>query len=189
MTTGASEAIVAAVLAFVEPGDEVLVWGAAGGLGHAAVQIAKLLGAGVIAVVGNPGKAGFVKTVKTYDVNGFVTVKEEPVTGAAKPLCVVNPKSGGGRTGQVLGELRATIERALGAADDAERLPATGEQRVGRLELHLRRVPLLLGALRLDELGGDVRREAAESVPARPARRPPRQHRRRPPNLSTPWPR
>lgn len=28
------------------------------------------------------GHAEFVKTIKTYDVNGFVTVKEEPVTGA-----------------------------------------------------------------------------------------------------------
>jgi diacylglycerol kinase (ATP) len=36
-----------------------------------------------------------------------------------KPLCVVNPKSGGGRPGQVLSELRATIERALGDVDVA----------------------------------------------------------------------
>lgn len=36
-----------------------------------------------------------------------------------KPLCVVNPKSGGGRTGQVLADLRGTIERALGAVDIA----------------------------------------------------------------------
>jgi len=34
-----------------------------------------------------------------------------------KPLCVVNPKSGGGRTAQVVSELRATIERALGEVD------------------------------------------------------------------------
>ena len=38
---------------------------------------------------------------------------------SSKPLCVVNPRSGGGRTGQVLGDLRATIERALGEVDVA----------------------------------------------------------------------
>jgi NADPH:quinone reductase-like Zn-dependent oxidoreductase len=47
----------------VQRGDTVLVWGAAGGLGHAAIQIAKLLGAKVIAVVGDDSKAGFVKTL------------------------------------------------------------------------------------------------------------------------------
>lgn len=45
----------------VGPGDTVLVWGAAGGLGHAAVQISKLLGAEVIAAVGDAGKAGLVR--------------------------------------------------------------------------------------------------------------------------------
>ncbi|MDG6942185.1 MAG: zinc-binding dehydrogenase [Nitrososphaerota archaeon] len=43
--------------------DTVLVWGAAGGLGHAAVQIAKLVGAKVIAVVGNDEKADFVRSL------------------------------------------------------------------------------------------------------------------------------
>ena len=46
----------------VSPGDSVLVWGAAGGLGHAAVQVAKHLGAQVIAVVGDGRKEGFVRS-------------------------------------------------------------------------------------------------------------------------------
>ncbi|MDG6902768.1 MAG: zinc-binding dehydrogenase [Nitrososphaerota archaeon] len=47
----------------VGPDDVVLVWGAAGGLGHAAVQIAKMLGAEVIAAVGDAAKSEFVKSL------------------------------------------------------------------------------------------------------------------------------
>ena len=47
----------------VGKGDTVLVWGAAGGLGHAAVQIAKHFGARVIAAVGDAKKAQFLKSL------------------------------------------------------------------------------------------------------------------------------
>lgn len=36
---------------------------------------------------------------------------------SARPLLIVNPKSGGGRTGRQLGELREVIERAAGSVD------------------------------------------------------------------------
>jgi crotonyl-CoA carboxylase/reductase len=45
----------------VKAGDNVLVWGAAGGLGVFAVQICKLVGANAIAVIGSPDKADLVR--------------------------------------------------------------------------------------------------------------------------------
>jgi len=49
--------------AAVGPGDTVLVWSAAGGLSHAAVEVAKLLGARVIAAVGDDEKVEFVRSL------------------------------------------------------------------------------------------------------------------------------
>lgn len=50
-------------VASVQPGESVLVTGASGGVGLHAVQIAKLLGAKVIAVTGNEAKAAMLESV------------------------------------------------------------------------------------------------------------------------------
>src|SRR6201996_6777337 len=47
----------------VKPGDNVLVWGAAGGLGIFAIQICKILGANPIAVVSSPDKYDMIKAL------------------------------------------------------------------------------------------------------------------------------
>ncbi len=47
----------------VKPGDNVLVWGAAGGLGIFAIQLCKVLGANPIAVVSSPDKVELVKSL------------------------------------------------------------------------------------------------------------------------------
>ena len=57
----------------VGPGDAVLVWGAAGGLGHAAIQVAKLQGAVVIAAVGDGSKSRFVRSMGADHVVEYKT--------------------------------------------------------------------------------------------------------------------
>jgi crotonyl-CoA carboxylase/reductase len=47
----------------VKPGDNILVWGAAGGLGIFAIQLCKVLGANPIAVVSSPDKIDLVKSL------------------------------------------------------------------------------------------------------------------------------
>ncbi len=48
----------------VKPGDNVLIWGAAGGLGIFAIQICKILGANPIAVVSSPDKYDLVQVAR-----------------------------------------------------------------------------------------------------------------------------
>ena len=47
----------------VKPGDNVLIWGAAGGLGIFAIQLCKVLGANPIAVISSPDKLELVKSL------------------------------------------------------------------------------------------------------------------------------
>lgn len=47
----------------IQPGDNVLVWGAAGGLGIFAIQICKVMGANAIAVVSSEAKGRLVKSL------------------------------------------------------------------------------------------------------------------------------
>ncbi len=69
--------------ASVHPGDRVLVWGAAGGVGHAAVQVAKLLGAQVIGVAGGKEKKRFVTD---NGADHFIDHTTEDVAARAKEI-------------------------------------------------------------------------------------------------------
>jgi crotonyl-CoA carboxylase/reductase len=61
--------------AVVRPSDNVLIWGASGGLGVFAVQIVKLLGARAIAVVSSEEKA---QLVKELGADGVINRKDFP---------------------------------------------------------------------------------------------------------------
>ena len=65
----------------VKEGEICLVWGAAGGLGSAAIQIARHLGARIVAVVGTPAKKAAVEAAG-YDL--VVDRSNEPVSEAVR---------------------------------------------------------------------------------------------------------
>jgi NADPH2:quinone reductase len=79
----------------LQPGETVLVTGAAGGVGLACVQVARLLGARVIAVVGSAAKAALVREHGADDVidHSAEDVRERAKTltaGEGVDVCVDN---------------------------------------------------------------------------------------------------
>ena len=67
----------------LQAGETVLVTGAAGGIGLASVELAHLLGARVIAVVGSPAKAAIVRE---YGADGVIDHSRENVRQRVKAL-------------------------------------------------------------------------------------------------------
>lgn len=86
----------------LEAGETVLVLGAAGGVGTAAIQIAKVAGARVIAAVGSDAKAAFCKTLGAdatlnYAEGDTRKLREAiaALTGGKGPDVVYDPVGGG----------------------------------------------------------------------------------------------
>lgn len=80
----------------LEPGETVLVIGAAGGVGVAAVQLAKLMGARVIATAGTAERAARVKSAAGADE--VINYRQTPIAEAVRELT-------GGRGADVVFEL------------------------------------------------------------------------------------
>jgi crotonyl-CoA carboxylase/reductase len=95
----------------VRPGDPVLIWGGAGGLGSAAIQITKLFGGIPIAVVSNEDKARFCKQLGargTIDRREFDHWGRLPDIGtAAYDRWLAGARAFGKKFWEVLGEKRS----------------------------------------------------------------------------------
>jgi NADPH2:quinone reductase len=83
--------------AAVRPGDELIVLGAGGGVGLAAVQLGTLLGASVTAVASSPEK---LEVAKTYGARNLIDHRSGPIRAALRELLpaggdvVVDPVGG-----------------------------------------------------------------------------------------------
>ncbi|MEU0796406.1 NADP-dependent oxidoreductase [Amycolatopsis sp. NPDC005961] len=110
-------------LAGVAEGDRVLVHGGGGGVGHVAVQIAKALGAYVIATASGD-KAGFVKELGADEVVDYTAVD---FTGAVRDVDVVLDTIGGETAERSLDVLRPGGHLVTAVAEDNADLAARCE--------------------------------------------------------------
>jgi NADPH2:quinone reductase len=114
----------------LQAGETVLVHGAAGGLGSAAVQYARVLGARVIAVVSTPEKAVLARRSgahETVAADGFLTAVRELTSG--RGVDVVFDTVGGDRFSDSLRSLR-TLGRLLVLGFAGGAIPALSVNRL-----------------------------------------------------------
>ncbi|HEV2119044.1 MAG TPA: zinc-binding dehydrogenase [Candidatus Bathyarchaeia archaeon] len=132
--------------AHLVPGETVLVWAAGSGVGSAAVQVAKLLGAKVIATVGNDTKkekaqklgANFVLNHNTQDIPGEI----KRVTDGRKANVVFD------HIGQ------ATWEKSMRSMAPAGRLVNCGVTSGGKAEIDIRYIFVKQFSLMGSYMGG-----------------------------------
>ena len=113
----------------VRPGEDVLVIGGSSGVGSAAIQIARLLGARVIATVGDPGKGTRARALGAHEVidhaGGDLAASARALTGG-KGVEVVFEHVGG-----------PVFERAVGALARGGRLVTCGATAGAKVSLDL----------------------------------------------------
>lgn len=107
----------------LRPGEWVLVSGAAGGLGHAAVQLGRLAGARVVGLIGDPSKADFVmecgaEAVVSTKSADWVDQAREATGGAGFDLVVEH--IGGEVFQQVVGLARQSARILVGGGHAGE---------------------------------------------------------------------
>jgi NADPH:quinone reductase-like Zn-dependent oxidoreductase len=101
--TSGYTALQAVRMAGIKSGDRVLITGAGGGVGHLAVQLAKHLGATVVAVC-SPGKADFVRSLGAGDVIDYTT---EPLDARGRDYDVILDTGGARKVRELLTVLKA----------------------------------------------------------------------------------
>jgi NADPH:quinone reductase-like Zn-dependent oxidoreductase len=107
----------------VTAGDRVLVHGGGGGVGHVAIQIAKALGAHVIATASG-SKREFVEGLGADEVIDYTTVD---FAGAVRDIDVVLDTLGGDTAGRSLAVLRPGGHLVTAVAEEDSELAATFE--------------------------------------------------------------
>jgi NADPH:quinone reductase-like Zn-dependent oxidoreductase len=117
-------------LAKLEPGEDVLVWAAGSGVGTAAVQIAKYLGARVIATVGTPDK---VDRARGLGADVVLNHRTDDVVASVKEI---TGKKGVDVVFEHVGE--ATWERSIQSLAHRGRLVTCGATTGPRGETDLR---------------------------------------------------
>lgn len=124
----------------VRAGESVLVWAGTSGVGTAAIQVARLLGARVFATAGSPQKA---ELVRSLGAEGVVDHYKDDVAAAAKKL-------NGGRPFDVVADCvgAKALASSLAALRDGGRYVicgtvSGGETQLNLFQLYVREISLL----------------------------------------------
>lgn len=117
----------------IQPGEDLVVLGAAGGSGSAAVLLGRSLGARVIAVAGGADKAAFCADLGADDVIDHHAVDDlatavREITGGAGAAVVFDPV--GGETGESMARAMANHGRLLLVGFAAGRWPVIDSARM-----------------------------------------------------------
>ena len=132
--------------AHLSPGETVLVWGAGSGVGSAAIQVAKLLGAKVIAVAGNDQK---LDKAKKIGADWTINHHTQDVPAEVKRL------TDGKKANVVFDHVgQATWEKSMRSMAPAGRLVNCGVTSGGKAEIDIRYVFVRQFSLMGSYMGG-----------------------------------
>jgi NADPH2:quinone reductase len=153
----------------LEPGEKVLIHAGAGGVGHVAIQLAKLKGANVCTTVSSQEKANFVKQLGAdypilYKQTDFVQAALDWTGGEGVDLAF---DTVGGETFhktfpavRIYGDIVTILE------PDANTVWKTARNRNLRIGLELMLTPMLQGILEAQQHHADILAECAKYIDA-----------------------
>ncbi len=153
----------------LEPGEKVLIHAGAGGVGHVAIQLAKLKGAGVATTVSSPEKANFVTKLGAdkvifYQETDFVTSALEWTNGEGVDL--VFDTIGGDTFEKSFPAVRVYGDIVTILEPKANTVWKVARNRNLRIGLELMLTPMLLGNVEALIHHGEILQQCANWIDA-----------------------
>ncbi len=153
----------------LEPGERVLIHGGAGGVGHVAIQLAKLKGASVCTTVSSQEKANFVKQLGAdhvifYNQTDFVQATLDWTGGEGVDLAF--DTVGGATFQQTFPSVRIYGDIVTILEPDAKTVWKIARQRNLRIGLELMLTPLLQGMVEAQQHHTEILEQCAKWIDA-----------------------
>jgi NADPH2:quinone reductase len=153
----------------LEPGERVLIHAGAGGVGHVAIQLAKLKGASVCTTVSSQEKANFVKQLGAdhvifYKQTDFVKAALDWTGGEGVDLAF--DTVGGGTFSQTFPAVRIYGDIVTILEPDTKTVWKVARQRNLRIGLELMLTPMLLGLVEVQQHHAEILEECAKWINA-----------------------
>ncbi|KAF3887422.1 MULTISPECIES: zinc-dependent alcohol dehydrogenase family protein [Nostocales] len=151
----------------LEPGERVLIHAGAGGVGHVAIQLAKLKGAHVCTTVGSQEKADFVKSLGAdrailYKQTDFVQAALDWTGGEGVDLAF--DTVGGETLHKTFPAVRVYGDVVTILEPDANTVWKTARQRNLRIGLELMLTPMLQGSVEAQQHQAEILEQCAQWI-------------------------